>query len=60
LLFLSTQDSSSIVPRQALANGTEYSLSTKMTPANVFRTFSEPKEKEKVLQKETFYYILTK
>jgi len=42
------QDGNSSVPRQALANGTEYALSTKMTPANVVRTYSEPKEKEKV------------
>jgi len=44
----SIQNDYSIVPRQALSNGTEYALSTKMTPANVARTYSEPKEKEKV------------
>jgi len=51
LLFIHIQDSSSSIPHQVLADGTDYAISTRMTPDNVVRTYSESREKEKVLER---------
>ncbi|XP_065911289.1 uncharacterized protein [Dysidea avara] len=48
-----TMNGNSSVPHQAIANGTEYALSTRMTPANVARTYSEPKKVDGVQQQQT-------
>ena len=50
-ILIHIQGSSSSIPHQVLADGTDYAISTRMTPDNVARTYSESREKEKVLKR---------